>query len=108
MPLSSKLGWLLFAGLLVYFLSGYGSRWEFGRCAMPSTLLAADGEHHPDGSEVDAVTLALARSGYEQEAYLLLLGIMVAIWVVGGWLIWRRHQQHRARLEELRRLYEGK
>ena len=57
------IGPVVFAALIVNFAVGYGKEWEFGRLGMPDTLLAADGEHYPNGEEVDPMTLAMARSG---------------------------------------------
>lgn len=81
------IGWAgigLFMVLLANFLLGYGTRWEFGAWGMPSTLLDETGTRHPDGTPVEDVTLALARSGYEQQAYwaVLLLILCLALWVL--------------------------
>ena len=96
MSLFEKLVLALYAALVINFLSGYGSCWECGRYGMPSTLLAADGRHYPDGSEVDEVTLAMARSGHEEETYLFIFGILGCVLVVGSWLIWCDRRKQRA------------
>jgi hypothetical protein len=69
---------LVFGALTVNCGLRFGTEWEIGRLGMPSTMLAADGKHHPNGDEVEAMTLSLARSGYEQEVYLGIFG-MVAV-----------------------------
>ena len=38
------------------------------------TLLAADGVHHIDGADVDPVTLAIVRTGVEEEVMLAMFG----------------------------------
>jgi len=107
MPLSSKIGLSLFAILVLNFACRYGSWWEFGsRDGMPSTLLAPDGQHLRDGSEIDPITLAVVRSGYEEEVYLCALVIMAALVLLGVGIVRRAHRKHLARLEEIRRFYE--
>jgi hypothetical protein len=79
------LGPLVFLGLVVNFACQYGQQWRFGRYGMPSSLLSPDGRTYIDGkTEVDPVTLAMARSGKEEECYLgaLLVLIILAALVV--------------------------
>lgn len=56
----------------------YGKEWRLGRYGMPVSVLAADGRHYADGTEVDAVTLALVRSGWQEEVELLPTGVLLA------------------------------
>ena len=55
----------------------YGKEWRLGRYGMPVSVLAADGRHYADGTEVDAVTLALVRSGWQEEVELLPTGVLL-------------------------------
>src|ERR1700726_3794073 len=94
MKLMPALGLVLFVGLVVNYLAGYGTRWQLGRYAMPKTLLAADGKTHPDGSECDDVTLALVRRDIEEESYLVALGILLVLFTVAAFQMrrWYRMQ----------------
>src|SRR5277367_3236324 len=74
--LAELLGWALFLGLAGYFFLQHGSHWEFGKFGMPHTLIAADGVHHPDGTEIDPATLAMARTGAEEETMLAALCVL--------------------------------
>jgi hypothetical protein len=78
----------------------FGSEWEIGRLGMPSTMLAADGKHHPNGDEVEAVTLSLARSGYEQEVWWVIFGVLAACFI---YLYIGYRQLNRRRMDIFRR-----
>jgi hypothetical protein len=88
------LGWVVFIGLAGNFALQHGSWWEFGKFGMPHTLVAADGVHHPNGEEIDPVTLAMARSGVEEEAMLVgLCGVALLM----AYVVWLRYQTARLR-----------
>jgi hypothetical protein len=91
----SILGWVIFLAVIANNLRGYGQQWEFGRYGMPSTLVAADGEHHLDGTPVPGVVLAIKNSGREEEAELAALAFVAAVllWLVYGWRNERRGEQ---------------
>ena len=85
----SLLGWALLLYCGGCFVSKYGQQWEFGAYGMPVSLLAEDGFHYRDGTEVDPMSLSIARSGYEAEVMLtFVIGLSTAV----GWLVfdcWR-------------------
>jgi len=72
---------------------------------MPVCLLAADGLHYRDGSEVDAVTLALAQSGQQEELELLPMGALLGFVALllgvyaSRWRSWQRRCRLRAFLD---------
>ena len=72
------LGWLLLAFVVVSFLAKYKSHWEFGRYGMPRSLVAADGEHYLDGDDIDPISLGIARTGREEEGYLMAFCLILA------------------------------
>jgi len=90
------LGWLIFLGTGVQFLAGYGTRWEFGPYGFPVSLVASDGCHYLDGVAIDPITLALIRSGHEQDVGLALLVLLV---IVVLWLCVELCKFHRLRAE---------
>jgi hypothetical protein len=101
------LGPVAFLLLGVYVLSQCGSHWRFGgRYGMPTTLLDESGTAYLDGTSVDAITLALAKSGFEQELCLVLVVVIVAsaVWIV---IVIRRGQRHRRRIDAMRRELQG-
>ena len=73
------LGWLLFIGIIANFVYEHSKRWECGRYYMPHTVLAADGTHYRDGSEVEAIQLMIARSGNEEEIWLGVIGLLLCM-----------------------------
>jgi hypothetical protein len=72
------IGPLVFLGLVLNFAGQYGRCWQFGRYGMPSSLLRADGKYL-DGTEVDPLSLAIARSGWEEEGYLAWLFVLAVL-----------------------------
>lgn len=77
--------------LVAHWVCNYGTHWTFGRYWMPSTLLAPDGRTYRDGAEVDVMSLAIARSGFEPECYLAAatgLGLLV------GTLVYKMKRLH--------------
>jgi hypothetical protein len=97
-------GCLVFAAIIMIFLSGFGSRWAFGRLGLPEPIIDARGRY-PDGSMVDPVNQALVASGYHQEASWALVLLVVSVFARLAILIrqrnrvWREYQevQQRAR-----------
>ena len=49
---------------------------------MPRTLVDASRMAHPDGSPIDPITLAMLRSGIEEDVMLGLCGILVVLLVM--------------------------
>jgi hypothetical protein len=73
------LGCLVFVSLVVNWAAKYGREWECGRYAMPHSLVAADGLHYRSRVEIDPVTLAIIRSGREEEHWLGALSILACL-----------------------------
>jgi hypothetical protein len=73
------LGCLVFVALVVNWAWKYGREWEFGRFVMPNSLVAPDGLHYRSGAEIDPVSLAIIRSGKEEEHWLAALGILACL-----------------------------
>jgi hypothetical protein len=94
------LGPLVMAALLVHCALGHGEEWTFGRLGMPETLLDADGNRYADGREIDSVSLAIARSGYEQEIWLAAVVVLVVLVAV---LVLEMRHQHHVRIDVMRR-----
>lgn len=46
---------------------------------MPRTLVDTSGMAHPDGSPIDPITLAMLRSGIEEDVMLVLCGFLVVL-----------------------------
>jgi len=63
--------------MICYSAAGYGSRWTIGRYGMPHSLLAFDGEHYADGTEICEINQTVIRMGLEEESYLAAL-----VWVL--------------------------
>jgi len=82
------IGLVLFGLLTLRQVVTYGREWHFGKYGMPATLLAADGRHYLDGSEIDEGSLALARSGFEEP---LELGMVT---VLAGCVVVYIHKSH--------------
>jgi hypothetical protein len=56
----------------------HGRTWEFGPHGLPVSILSADGQTYRDGSQIDALSAAIIRSGVEEP--------MWAAWVAFmGW-----------------------
>jgi hypothetical protein len=94
------LGPLAMAALMMSCALGHGEGWTFGRLGMPATLLDADGKHYADGREVDPLSLAIARSGYEQEIWWAAVAVLVGLVAV---LVLEMRRRHRLRLDVMRR-----
>ena len=77
--LFAVVGPLFMLGLVVYHASLFGTRWEFGRYYMPHTLVDASGFARPDGTPLDSFTLMMVRSGIEEEAELLMGGVLAVV-----------------------------
>jgi hypothetical protein len=86
------LGCGLFLFLTIYQATMHGRKWEFGTYGMPVSLLAEDGRHYRDGSEVDPLTLALVRSGNEETVHLIIVGVLL---LMLGWLMLECRKLHR-------------
>lgn len=71
------MGWLLWIYMIVMHISGYGTRWEFGRYYTAKPLLAPDGKHYLDGSEVNEFELRLIEIGKHEELQLILWGFFL-------------------------------
>jgi hypothetical protein len=109
-------GYLLFAGLLVACLRGYGTRWEFGRLGLPREAIGPDGRY-PDGRAADPLLRALATSGWDQElmAGLVLVWIGLMVLVIRAMVPGRRlraalreHDRLRRQLAEAERRAAGR
>lgn len=94
-----KNGWAIVGGGLFLLLTlrqaaMYGREWDFGGdYGLPVIVLAADGRHYRDGSEIDDITLAIARSGHEEGLELLLMGVIVS---AVAYVVWSRVRIRRA------------
>ncbi len=75
-------GILFFLAICGHLVSQWGTHWEFGRYGMPRTLVGASGMAHPDGSPIDPITLAMLRSGIEEDVMLALCGILVVLLIM--------------------------
>ena len=102
------LGWGVIVCSSVYILLGHGTRWEFGpRYGMPKALVAPDGIHHLDGSEINLFTLATIRAGNEEEILLagfVFLGLLLAVHFGRVWRTYRR-ELRRAKFQILEDLW---
>jgi hypothetical protein len=105
MKLIPTLGWLFFIFVTMANIARFGTHWEFGRYGMPSSTLAADGRTYLDGTEVDPVSLAIARSGWEEEFY---LGALIMLAVLVGVTVWQMIRLQRMQMaafeREIRRI----
>jgi hypothetical protein len=88
------LGPVVFTLLFINFICQYGSRWEFGRLAMPAVLLDASGTAYRDGTMIDPITLAIAQSGKEQEAWIVAVGVVMALLIWAAISIGRTHPDY--------------
>lgn len=75
-----------FAGMSIFAyciwgnLSHYGTRWECGRWYMPRTLFSPNGRTYADGEWIDPYSVALAKSGWEEEVFLVVtVGVIVVL-----------------------------
>jgi len=94
-------------GLGVNLITEYGTQWDLsGKFHMPTTLLAPDGKHYPDGSEIDFVTLALVNRGIEQEAWLVAIGVLLVLFTALTRAVVRACRTQKAFDCELRRIRE--
>lgn len=97
--------------LIVVFtnaLTNFNRRWTFGRLWMPHTLLDESGTRYIDGSVIDSFSLGLARSGFEQEFFLIALSIfaMCTVWLAGQALrLEKLHRQNTRGALELAAYY---
>jgi hypothetical protein len=100
------LGWLVFGFCTLSWLSTYGRHWDLSG-GMPTTLLSPDGKTYRDGSPVDGFTLAMARSGNEQEAWLVMATVLLVLVAAVPFQIWRFVRlQQKVFERELRRIQE--
>jgi hypothetical protein len=98
--LCSLAGWAIFAFVLVGTMRECGVRWDFGPQGF-NTLVASDGEHYRDHTEIDPLTMALHRSGHEGSIQLAMLGIIGALLAYIAYMIVRTQQ----RVAKLRQSY---
>jgi len=105
MKLVPWLGWLVFGLSTLCCVATYGKHWDFsGRYRMPTALLSPDGNTYRDGTEVDPFTLALVHGGIEQEAWLVMVGVLLVLLTAVPVQLWR-HRKHMKAFElELRRI----
>ncbi len=76
------LGWLgvlFFLGCSVRWLSFYGTHWEFGRFGRPRAALIPGTTLYRDGTVPDPINLALIRSGSEEFAVAVMLGVLLIL-----------------------------
>jgi hypothetical protein len=98
------LGWLVFGFCTLSWLSTYGRQWDFSG-GMPTTLLSPDGKTYRDGAPIDGLSLAIATSGHEQEASLVLMVVLLVLVAAAPFQIWRFVRlQQKAFERELRRI----
>jgi hypothetical protein len=98
----SHLGYGLLGTILVYHLAGYGTRWEFGpRYHMPKALVAPDGLHFLDGTQIPEVNLAAIRNDRDEELSLFILAGIVVIFITYACMLYRtyREELHKLKLE---------
>ena len=74
----SILGWLAFLLCSIKDLPGYGKRWGLSEFGLPTTLLASDGLHYRDGSEIEPAMHVILRSGLEGPVVSLLSVVLLA------------------------------
>lgn len=89
------LGWLgilFFLGCGGRWLSHFGTRWEFGRFGLPRAALLPGTTLYRDGTLPDPINLALIRSGSEEGAMAVMLGIIFIL------VVWCVREQHRLNL----------
>ena len=80
------------------FISTYGVRWESGpKYGMPATLVAADGEHFPNGEPLDLISRALVKTGAEEELWLA----AIAFNTVAGTYLLRMQMAAKRMLEDV-------
>jgi hypothetical protein len=72
--------WLvIMIGLPVSVIWNHGGTWEFGPHGIPVSVLSADGKTYRNGSEIDPITAAIARSGKEEPLLGCTLGVVSAL-----------------------------
>ena len=91
----ATLGWLLFAVVVVYRVSEFGSTWTWGRYGMPRSLVAADGWHYANGGRIDPVTKALIDGHCEEKAYLVMAGVLATLLTGLAAVVWRDMRRRR-------------
>jgi hypothetical protein len=102
----SFLGYALLIAMILHVACRHGTKWEFGRYGMPRTLVAADGVSYLDGTEIDEYSLALARSGNEEEVWLAIYAIIGTILAYGTYsILMQRRRYFAAFYRELERLH---
>lgn len=89
-----------FFGYAAYLLHlHYGQRWEFGEYGLPHALIAADGMHYLDGTEVELAVRSIVEVDLEVEVQLVLYSI-VAVWLFFMVRIYRQMERSRRQLFE--------
>jgi hypothetical protein len=82
--------WLV-VGVGIYWFAGkFEPNWELGRYYMPRMIVSADGTHFLNGEEIDAFSLAVVRTGMEEE---MLLGILATVVAGMCWISWQRRKR---------------
>jgi hypothetical protein len=86
----------------------FGKHWDFsGRYHMPTSLLSPDGKSYRDGSEFDPVTYTFVKWGIEQEAWLVMVGVLLMLLIASILQDCRLHRMQRKAFErELGRIRE--
>jgi hypothetical protein len=109
MKVVSLLGSLMVVALGVNWISKYGTQWDLsGRYCMPTTLLSPDGQTYRDGSPIDNFTKRLVDLGIEQEAWLVMAGVLLVLFTAAAFQRRRLHRmQMKAFDRELRRIRDA-
>lgn len=68
--------------LVVYQVSLYGTRWEFGRYFMPRTMVDASGLFHPNGTPLGPFEVMVVQSGIEEELELFMCVLLVVLFTM--------------------------